>query len=91
MKVEYYNAANNYTLAELDPVLQVQKSWLPLAFNYTAPASTGTIETKLYVPERLFNDTETKGWNIATDQAQGGINYIQITMKWTCVSDTCGI
>lgn len=81
-KVEYYNAAANYTFAELNPRPASQAVLTtPLAFNYTAPASTGTIETKLYVPERLFNDTETKGWNTATDQAQGGVNYIQITMK----------
>lgn len=82
VKVEYYNAVRNYTLAELDPrPANPAVLTTPLAFNYTAPASTGTIETKLYVPERLFNDTETKGWDAVTDQVQGGVNYIQITMK----------
>ncbi|MDD7438085.1 MAG: hypothetical protein PUK66_04500 [Bacteroidales bacterium] len=82
-KVEYYNAAANYTFAELNPRPASQALLTsPLVFNYTAPTPTmGVIQTKLYVPERLFNTTETKGWDTTTDQAQGGVNYIQITMK----------
>lgn len=82
-KVEYYNAAANYTFAELNsrPASQALLT-SPLVFNYTAPTpTTGVIQTKLYVPERLFNATEIKGWDTATDQAQGGVNYIQIIMK----------
>ncbi|MBR8704109.1 hypothetical protein [Porphyromonas levii] len=83
VKVEYYNAANKYTFAELDPrPTSPEVLTSPLVFSYTAPTSTtGIIQTKLYVPERLFNTTEIKGWDTATDQAQGGVNYIQITMK----------
>lgn len=81
VKVEYYNVARNYTFAELKPRPASQVALTtPVAFNYTAPASAGTIETKIYVPERLFNTSETKGWDTTTDQAQGGVNYIQITM-----------
>lgn len=82
-KIEYVNAAQNYTFGQLPeaslPGQTVTTAALP--FTYTPPTGTENLVTKLYVPERLFGATETKGWNTTTDNPQGNVNYIQITMS----------
>lgn len=80
--IEYVNAAQNYTFAQLpETSLTGQTVAATQSFAYTLPAGTENLVTKLYVPERLFAATETKGWDAAADAPQGGVNYIQITMK----------
>lgn len=80
-KIEYVNAAQNYTFAQLpETSLTGQTVAATQSFAYTLPAGTENLVTKLYVPERLFAATETKGWDTAADAPQGGVNYIQITM-----------
>lgn len=80
-KIEYVNAAQNYTFAQLpETSLTGQTVAATQSFAYTLPAGTENLVTKLYVPERLFAATETKGWDTVADAPQGGVNYIQITM-----------
>lgn len=82
--IKYINAAANYTFAELNPLpaTQAVATTAPV-FTLTANDATQTTTGKLYVPERLFGAAETvaPGWDTTTDEAKGGVNYIQVTMK----------
>ncbi|MGI6519865.1 MAG: fimbrial protein [Fermentimonas sp.] len=85
-KIEYVNAAKNWTFAQLAETSLPSQVLLttPLEFDFTKPATTD-FTTKLYVPERLFATNEDKGWNrdaaTNTDEPIGAVNYIQITMN----------
>ena len=81
-KIEYVNAAKNYTFAQLAETSLPGQALLatPLEFDFSKPVTTD-FTTKLYVPERLFATGETKGWNTTTDTPEGAVNYIQITMN----------
>lgn len=82
IKSEYVNAAQNYTFAQLSEAsLAGQAVAAVQSFTYPAPAATENITTRLYVPERLFGEGETKGWDTANDAPLGLVNYIQITMR----------
>lgn len=82
-KLEYVNAAQNYTFAQMpEASLPDQSVAATQAFSYNKPAAGATenIVTRLYVPERLFAATETTGWDTTADAPQGMVNYIRITM-----------
>lgn len=82
--IEYINAAQNYTFAQLND-LSSQPVASNLPFSFATPSATENIASRLYVPERLFASTEQKGWNrdktTGADEPIGKVNYIQITMR----------
>lgn len=84
-KIEYVNAAKNYTFSQLPEASLPSQTLLttPLEFAFTKPV-TADFTTRIYVPERLFAASEDKGWNYianTTDEPVGKVNYIQITMN----------
>ena len=79
--VKYFNAAANYTFAELVSLPESQISATEKSLTLVANDVTEVNSGKLYVPERLFGAAEVKGWDNTTDAAKGGVNYIQITMN----------
>ncbi len=84
-KIEYVNAAKNYTFAQIATLPMSQEITTPQLFTLATDAQTGNRVGKLYVPERLFATSEDKGWNrdaaTNTDEPIGAVNYIQITMN----------
>ena len=71
-KIEYVNAAKNYTFAQLAETSLPGQALLatPLEFDFSKPVTTD-FTTKLYVPERLFATGETKGWNTTRYSRRG--------------------
>lgn len=80
-KVEYFNAADKYSLMEMENSDTSMGTPSVLLMALRDGAQSGAATTKsavLYVPERLFGTTPS--WNRSTDNPVGHINYIKITM-----------
>ncbi len=79
-KVEYINAAKNYTFSELSTIPSSQLLATAQLFALTTDAVTNKLKGKIYTPERLFAASETKGWDVVNDVPLGSVSYIKVTM-----------
>lgn len=82
--IVYINAPENYTFAQKNNRGYTIRS-SHISFSYAPVLGSEPIKTHIYVPERLFAASETKGWvrDAATgeDYPLGTVNYIQINMN----------
>lgn len=90
-KLKYVQAATQYSLLQYNG-----NGWhnfytpssapsSPILLSVATPISSNEVKTSICVPERLFGETEDKGWNRdklkGRDEPIGDVNYIQITMQ----------